>query len=502
MRGSGPTRDPLAIGLIGFAVLAAITYLGFTKRIPFTQGYRVDAVFQSSNQLRKGSPVRIAGVDVGRIVGLRGGPGSTTIVTMEIADRGRPVHRDATLRIRPRLFLEGGYYVELSPGTPTAREIDSGDRPIPLGQTSVPVQFFQILNTLNRPTRASLQSTFKELSIALNGGGAQALGRTLRPLAPTLRDTTIVAQAARGAVPGDLPQLIDSLSRVTGALAANDRALAGLITNLNRTSRAFASQHRALSVSVRQLDAVLHETPATLHAVDRVLPPVERFSRSVRPTLRRLPGDLDQASNVLVQLRALVTPRELPAAIDKLEPAARELPPLTRRLIEGMHLAKPIADCLVQRAIPVLKSELDDGRHSTGDPVWVELARGMVGLSSIAQSFDGNGYWVRYYFGGLDTLVPSGPIPGLGDTIGLAERPIIGQNPLWFGPGSEPPLRADQPCRDQPFPDLTARTGLPLAGPTTSSTRRSRGRLSRNEVEEIVTRVRRAVEQTRQEADR
>ena len=75
------------------------------------------------------------------------GPGHTTAVKMEIDGSGRPVKSDATLKIRPRLFLEGGFYVDLKPGSPSAPELKDGGT-IPLPQTAVPVQFNQVLNTL------------------------------------------------------------------------------------------------------------------------------------------------------------------------------------------------------------------------------------------------------------------------------------------------------------------------------------------------------------------
>ena len=34
---------------------------------------------------------------------------------------GLPIHADATAKIRARIFLEGNFYVDLSPGTPDAR---------------------------------------------------------------------------------------------------------------------------------------------------------------------------------------------------------------------------------------------------------------------------------------------------------------------------------------------------------------------------------------------
>src|SRR3712207_8428476 len=45
--------------------------LGFRKDIPFTQGFRMKAVFETSNNLRPNSPVRVAGVEVGRVKAIR-----------------------------------------------------------------------------------------------------------------------------------------------------------------------------------------------------------------------------------------------------------------------------------------------------------------------------------------------------------------------------------------------------------------------------------------------
>lgn len=488
MRRAGKPTDPLAVGLIGIAVLLAIAYLAFAKRLPFTQPYRIDAVFQSSNQLRKGSPVRIAGVDVGRVAGLRDGPGSTTVVSLEIEDHGRPIHEDATLKIRPRLFLEGGFQVELRPGSPTAPVLDNRGT-IPLGQTSVPVQFHQVLSAFDRPTRESFQSIVKETAIALDAGGAQALGRLSRPLGPALRDAAIVAEAARGYEAHDLSQLIGSLSRVTAAVADKDFELARLVTSVNRTSRALASREAAVSASLRELDGVLRAAPGTLTAVDRVLPSVERFSRDVRPSLRRLPGDLEQASDVLDQVRALVQPQELPALIQALEPALRDLPTLSRRLRRVLALLTPVTDCLRERVIPVLEAELDDGQHSSGRPVWQDLAHSMVGLASMAQSFDANGPAVRYLAGGGDVVFTTDPLPGIGQLSGRTSEPILGARPVWFGPGAKLPFRPDAECRRQPPPDLQARTNIPV--PTGSRVAPAgRRQITRREARALVEQLR------------
>ena len=126
---------------VGLAVLAAVAvavYLAFGGPLPFSHTYTVDAVVQSANELHGGSPVRIAGVNVGKVTKVRPGPGTTAIVEMAIDDAGRPIHRDATLKIRPRLFLEGNFYVDLKAGSRSAPELRDGGT-IPLAQTATPL---------------------------------------------------------------------------------------------------------------------------------------------------------------------------------------------------------------------------------------------------------------------------------------------------------------------------------------------------------------------------
>ena len=45
---------------------------------------------------------------------------------MEISDEGLPIHQDATMSLRPRLFLEGNLFVDLRPGTPAAPDAPDG----------------------------------------------------------------------------------------------------------------------------------------------------------------------------------------------------------------------------------------------------------------------------------------------------------------------------------------------------------------------------------------
>ena len=128
----------------------------------------MQATFESANGLRPDSPVRIAGVNVGKVVKVDAEEGTdNAVVTMEINDEGRPIGTDATAKIRPRIFLEGNFFVDLQPGTPGAEELDDGGM-LTVTQTATPVQLDQVLTALQSDTRQDLQDVIDGLGSALS----------------------------------------------------------------------------------------------------------------------------------------------------------------------------------------------------------------------------------------------------------------------------------------------------------------------------------------------
>jgi len=113
------SRNPVRAGIVLLVIIAIAIYFSFEKKVPFTHGFRLKAEFASAINIQAKSPVRIAGVNVGQVTAVKR-QGNTGLVTMELESRGLPIHSDATLKIRPRTFLEGNWFVELEPGTPSA----------------------------------------------------------------------------------------------------------------------------------------------------------------------------------------------------------------------------------------------------------------------------------------------------------------------------------------------------------------------------------------------
>src|SRR5689334_6378206 len=184
-------------GAIALLVLAVLVYFAFSKDIPFTHGYRVNAYFANAANIKPKAPVRIAGVNVGKVKSVERQPGSSnTKLVLDLKKTALPIHTDATAKVRFRIFLEGNGFVDLKPGSPSAPEIKSGGT-IPVAQTGGPVQLDQLLAAVNSDARKGLTSIFTEIGTALNTKGtpsenasqdsdvrdltgAQALNRAMR----------------------------------------------------------------------------------------------------------------------------------------------------------------------------------------------------------------------------------------------------------------------------------------------------------------------------------
>lgn len=456
MNGRGG-MSPRWAAAISVLVVAIAVYAAFAQRVPFTGRYELSGLFASSQGVIKGSPVRIAGVDVGEVTGVKRGPGATAEVKFALDEGHRTLYKNTRMRLRPRVFLEGGFYIELHPGTASSGRLDEG-MTVPLPQTSIAVQSDQILSTLDSPTRESGRTVVREFARGLSGGGAEDLGSVTKHLPRLLRTGALVAGAARGRRVGDVSKLIARAAEVSSTLESQGHRLGGLIDNGERTTRAFAQRSEALRSTLRLADATLAEAPGTLDAVDRALPPTRDFLSEFRPALDRLPPTLSRAGRVLDQVSEVSRRDRLPRLLASLGPAVRRLPALERRLVPLFDLVGPVSRCAADQPLKVLKSKLDDGNLSTGRPVWQDLTSGLVGSAGTHSSFDGNGSWERFQGGLSERVFSTGDVPGIGTLVGSTELPLIGTRPRWNGP-TPPPFRPDADCERQPAPDLRADVG-------------------------------------------
>jgi phospholipid/cholesterol/gamma-HCH transport system substrate-binding protein len=449
--------SPRAAGIAGIAVMVLLTYLVFGGALPFQHQYTIKAVFSEASEVGDRSPVRIAGVDVGSVTDVKRGPGTTAIVTMSVDHSALPIHRDATLKIRPRLFLEGNFFIDLSPGTPSAPRLPDGGT-IPLAQTAVPVQLDQVLTSLQSSPRENLQQLVHTLATSLESGGAQAFNDTVPLMEPAFLRSAVAAQALQGEQPGDLAAVIRDGDSVIHAIDTRRAQLPTLITSLNQTMTTLAAHATALGESVSGFDQLSQQAPPTFDALNAIFPTARTFLRELRPGLDTAPATLTLANPLLDQVAGLISPRELPALLAQLRPALPQLRKLEPQLATLLAKLRPDLECVRLNALPTLRKQVDDPPLSTGEPVYRDFLSAVVGQTSSTHNFDGNGIAVRYHLGFGEQEVSTGSVPGLSEPlVGLTSQPILASRPRYTG--QIPAFRPDVPCTTQKPPDLTAQTG-------------------------------------------
>ena len=486
-----------AAGLIAILAIAIFTYLGFTKFAnPFASQYTVHAVFSNASGLKPGSPVRIAGVDVGQVTGVGAVPGckiggslqtvaasngsqgcTAAEVTFTVSGNGLPIHKDATFAIRPRIFLEGNFFVDLSPGTPEAPVAPTGWT-FPIQQGTEPVQFDQVVTSLQAPTRQNLQTLLQQFGGALKKGGP-SYNASIKYWLPAYEYSAVVAHDALGLQPHDLSNWIAEQGTVSGVIDTHPQNLQNLITNFNTTAHAFAVQNVALSQAVAQLPKTLAAAIPAFHALNAAFcsgaqvpncapGPLPKLAKALIPGVKSTGPMIDASLPFITQLRYLVSPSELRGLTADL---AQTVPALSRLTAESTPLmangVRPASSCAANVIIPWSRLTINDGHFdaSNGFPprqVYVEAVDFLPGLAGESRNFDSNGSYIRV-LGTGGTLTYSLQ-PGL---FGQALAPLQGEQPQPPPGNKNPPIEPNVPCETQPpITDLSAPSGGP---PSTQS---------------------------------
>jgi virulence factor Mce-like protein len=451
-RGLETSKRQLAV--IGAAVLAVIavgTLIGFTKRNPFKDRYEIRAAFASVSDLKPRSPVRISGVNIGKVTKVEGlGKGrSGAIVTMELNDEGRPIHRDATFKVRPRIFLEGNYFVDVQPGSPSEPELKENAL-VPATQTAAPVGFFQFLEVLQSDTREDLRTVLREYGKAVDSEGGDAFNRAVKYWEPAFRDSAIVADATRGKLEHDLSNYLKGAERVASGLDRRPEELKDLITTFAQTADAFADEQANLSRAIHELPSTLATGRRALGVLNEAFPPVRRFVADFRPAVRSSGPALDATLPFVRQMRRLVRPSELRGLVRDLRPLVPSLVELNRGGVHLQEQQRALSSCSNDVISPWQRLTVPDPSFPSSGPVYQEGVKWLPGIAGESRSFDANGQYVRSLAKGGNYTYPVDQ-----GRFFVTDSPVLGVNPP-KAPGF-PPYRPDVPCETQPVPDLRTR---------------------------------------------
>jgi phospholipid/cholesterol/gamma-HCH transport system substrate-binding protein len=343
----------ISLGIGGYILSNQRFYLPAWVPVLGTDFYEVEVELSTSQAVvpGQGQTVNVAGVKVGEVgkVTLEEG---RAVVVMRIRDEYKPVHRDATVLLRPKTGLKD-MFLALDPGTAAAGDLPEGGR-VRVANTLPDVNADEILASLDGDTRDYLR-------ILLNAGGTafddeesgaaarydqtaeQDLREAFKRFEPTARDgerfTRLLIKRRH-----NIKRVIHNFQALSTALARRDDQLASLVDSANANFEAFASEEDSLRAALREFPGALSQTETTLlkagALADQLGPALQRlrpFARELAPALRKTRPFFDETTPIIRdQIRPFA--RDVQPTVRDLRLATEDLAVVTPRLTRSFEV--------------------------------------------------------------------------------------------------------------------------------------------------------------------
>lgn len=469
-------RGPVPLAILCILLLVVGSYLAYTKDLPLVGGGTdIKATFRNATTLRTTSPVRIAGVNVGTVTAVEA-KGENAEVTMTLKDEALPIHEDAVATIRPRLFLEGNFFIDLRPGTPSAPELD-GEGEIPMTQTSTAVQIDEVLAALQSDTREGLKGLLSGYGTALSyepsaaddadqepiskgKTGAQALADSLRYGGEAGRGTAIVNEALLGQNQHDLSALISAQRDVFAELGTVEAELQGLISAFNVTAGTLAQEQENVRATIRELGPTFEAARPSLANLNAALPPLRAYVLALEPGVAELPDLIEAATPWLDAADNLLAQDALGGLAQELRKGAPVTAHATQTALPLMDELSDLSRCVTDTLDPSFDTAITVDPNvpaASAQPAYLDFLNSTVNTTSAASNFDGNGSFLRVLTGGGDELVQmANPAPTQGNNIlfGSNIEPVQGSQPPLPAGQTPPSFEPNKPCHRSAPADL------------------------------------------------
>jgi len=272
--------------LLVFVVLTSVTTFALAVTISnttFTSSTTYHAIFSDATGVLSGDDVRIAGVRVGEVKGVKLYQGHLARVTFTVsnsgqfADTGLPDGTQAQIKFRN---LAGQRYIELAQGPGDAGATLKSGGTIPLAQTQPALDLTVLFNGF-RPLFSALDPTdvnklSNEIVQVLQGEGG-----TVNSLLQHVGSLTN-ALADRDQAIGDV---ITNLNTVLGTIDSRSEQVGTLITNLQQFISGLSGDRTAILDSVSSLNQLTGVTTDLL--------------KDARPSIKSDIAGLNQLANTL-----------------------------------------------------------------------------------------------------------------------------------------------------------------------------------------------------------
>jgi phospholipid/cholesterol/gamma-HCH transport system substrate-binding protein len=396
----------VVVALIVLAGAVGGIILGSQRMVPpWSDRLVVSADFPAAPGISPGNgqEVRIAGVNVGDIVGAQVGPNGIARLTLSL-EPGHQLYRNATLVLRPKSPLNE-MYVTINPGAPPAAQLSSGYE-FPVTSTERPVEVDEVLDHLDDNARAMLTSLLAESDVALASApanlpaGLEATRRVGNDLKPVAEQLAVRRELIR--------RMISALGQIAQAVGGDDQRLRTLAAGLQTTLHSLGGHQP-------QIDQTLAQLPGLIASLHRSTAAVQDLSGQLDPTLHDLTRASDQLPDALRRLQGTVG--KLDDTVHAARPFMRELRPVVadlRPFVGDLNTALPELHDSTRRLDPLTNALL---------PYLPDVGAFTVQTRSLVSTTDANG-------GVLRALAPisnqSAPA-ALGPNNGLRPLPVPGR---------------------------------------------------------------------------
>jgi phospholipid/cholesterol/gamma-HCH transport system substrate-binding protein len=287
-------RNKTVIGGVGLGLILLLLIGAFkTDSLPFIGGGTVySADFTEAAGLQKMDEVRVAGVKVGKVVGIELDK-DHVVVKMRV--KGVHLGRLTRASIKIKTVL-GRKFVMLEPdgdGTLDA------SKPIPVERTTSPFD---------------ISPAFQQLAKTVGGIDTATLEKSFTTLADDFRGS-----------PAEVRASLDGLSRLSRTIASRDSQLHTLLNRASGVTATLAARDQDLVAFLKDSDLVLKEVTARRQAIHTLLTTTTDLSDQLIALVRENRASLAPA---LKSLRGVVT--VLKANQDNLDASIQRLAPFVR----------------------------------------------------------------------------------------------------------------------------------------------------------------------------
>jgi len=291
-------RNKIVTALVGLIVLGLAFFVTFrADSLPVIGGGKVvKAYFAESGGLKKGNEVRVAGVKVGKVSGIRL-DGDRVIVSFRV--KGVTLNDQTTASVNVKTLL-GQKYLALDPAGTKPLE-----HPIAMDHTTTPYD---------------VNAAFSDLATDVGQIDTGQLEKSLDTLADAFKDT-----------PDSVRSMVSGLTALSKTISSRDTALAQLFVKTTSVTQTIAERDDDLAKIVDNGNSLLTELDQRREAITAMLKGTAALSTQVSALVAENEKQLTPALEKLDKVSAILQKNQ-----DNLNDAMKKIGPYYTMLTSAM----------------------------------------------------------------------------------------------------------------------------------------------------------------------